>query len=67
MLQKLKNRPLWYKIWAISVGICAVYFLIRVFTTEPTQVDRFINLYALTSILLDYFIFPKEVSKTNPS
>lgn len=67
MLQKLKNRPLWYKIWAISVGICAFYFLIRVFTTEPTQVDRFINLYALTSIILDSFIFPKEVDKTDPT
>jgi hypothetical protein len=65
MLYKLKNRPLWYKLWAISAGICAFYYLIKIMISEPTTADRLIETYALVSVILDYFIFPKEVDKNN--
>lgn len=33
---KFNNRPLWYKIWAISVAISALYFLLKFLVSEPT-------------------------------
>lgn len=59
MLYKIKNKPLWYKLWAISVALSAVYYLITFFFFEPTPTDRFIEVYALCSIVLDYLFSPK--------
>ena len=60
MLNKLKNKPRWYQVWAVTVGIGALYYLVRLFFFEPNSLDRFIQVYALGSILLDYFLFPKD-------
>ena len=60
MLTKFTGKPLWYKLWSLSVAICAIYFLIKYFFFEPTKTDQFIQVYALFSILLDYFLFPKQ-------
>jgi hypothetical protein len=62
MLNKIKGQPLWYKVWAISVLLGAVYFLFKLFFGEPSSYDRFIHAYTLISLVLDYLIFP--VNKT---
>jgi hypothetical protein len=60
MLNKLKNKPLWYQIWALTVAGSAVYYLVKVFFFKPGSFDHLIQVYALVSLLLDYFIFPKD-------
>ena len=56
MLKKFKNGPLWYKLWALSVALSAVYFLVKFFFFEPTGFDRFIEAYALVSLVIDYLL-----------
>lgn len=51
MLNKIKNRPLWYQIWAVSVAVAAIYFLVRYFFFEVTSRDQLIEVYALFSLL----------------
>ena len=60
MFNKIKNKPLWYQVWAGTVALSAVYYLLKYFLSEPSPTDRFIEFYALFSLLLDYLIFPKE-------
>ena len=56
MLKKFKNGPIWYKLWALSVALSAVYFLVKFFFFEPTGFDRFIEAYALVSLVIDYLL-----------
>lgn len=65
MLYKIKNKPTWYKVWAILTLIGALYYLVKVFVSdfEPTPLDRFIHLFVLGSILLDFILFPKDRSE----
>jgi hypothetical protein len=65
MLQKIKNKPLWYQLWAISVAISAIYYLIRHFFFEPSALDRAIEVYALVSLLVDYVVVPKTATKNS--
>ena len=56
MLKKFKNGPFWYKLWVLSVTLSAIYFLVKIFFFEPTAFDRFIEAYALVSLLIDYLL-----------
>lgn len=60
MLHKFKNGPVWYQLWASSVALSALYFLVKFFFFEATSFDRFIEAYALVSLLLDYLFFPQK-------
>lgn len=60
MLTKITNKLIWYKLWAITVAISAFYFLIKYFFFEVTSFDRFLEVYALFSLLFDFILFPKE-------
>lgn len=59
MLNKIQGKPIWYKLWAISVALATIYYLIKFFFFEPDTSDRLIEVYALLSLLLDYLIYPK--------
>jgi hypothetical protein len=60
MLKKIKGRPLWYKIWAISVAIAAIYVLIGIFTEEGlSKFGYFLMFFTHASILLDLYFFPQ--------
>lgn len=54
MLKKFKNSSFGYKLWALSVALSAIYFLVKFFFFEPSAFDRFIEAYALVSLLIDY-------------
>jgi hypothetical protein len=63
MLYKIKNKPFWYQLWAISVAMAAIYYLIIYFFFTPTSFDKFIEVYALFSLLIDYIFFPNASKK----
>jgi len=58
MLLKMKNKPIWYKIWAISTLVGAVYYAIKHFFFESTSFDLFVFLIVIFSLLIDLFLFP---------
>lgn len=60
MLLKIKKKPLWYQVWAVSVAIGAIYVLLKYFLSELTALDRLINVYALVSIFLDTLFFSSK-------
>jgi len=60
MLYKIKNKPVGYQIWAVSVAIGVIYFAVKLFLFEATSFDRLIEVYVWFSFLLDYFFFPKK-------
>jgi hypothetical protein len=58
MLYKIKNKPLWYRIWGISVAmsaLCGLYLLCLDTTPKFFYVCL---LYTFGSVLLDSFLFP---------
>ncbi len=59
MLYKIKGKPAWYKVWAVSIALCAIYYLIKLFFFQPTSFDRLLEVYVFLSLLADYFINPK--------
>lgn len=60
MLNKIKNKPVWYQIWAISVAASALYFLVKYCFFDPSPTDRFIEVYALGSLVVDYLFFSEN-------
>ncbi|MBN8677242.1 MAG: hypothetical protein J0M29_03400 [Chitinophagales bacterium] len=56
MLQNFTSKPVWYRIWAITVAIAAVYFLIRYILGPLGTVDYALATYALGSLLVDRVI-----------
>ena len=59
MVNKLQGRPLWYKIWAIVVGIAAIYVLIKAFAFDGlSKFGYFLMAFTHLSILLDLYFFP---------
>ncbi|NGP90260.1 hypothetical protein G3569_18035 [Aliifodinibius halophilus] len=73
MLNKIQDRPLWYKVWAIIVGIVALYTLIifvGVLFEESfahiSATDYLLVAFVQFSILLEMYLFPKtENEKAN--
>lgn len=70
MLNKIQGRPLWYKIWAILVGVTALYTLI-VFVgallkdslVNITAIDYFLLCFVHLSLLLEMYLFPEIKDK----
>ena len=61
MLRKMKNKPIWYKLWATTAGIAAFYCVIDFFFFDERSVlFPTINLYTIASVLLDMLIFPVD-------
>lgn len=60
MLRKIKNKPMWYRFWFLSVVVAAIYALVKMVFLEPTALDHFIQAYALLSIVLDMVLFPEN-------
>jgi hypothetical protein len=54
MLHKIQNKPVWYQLWASSVALAAVYFLVKLAFFEPTAFDRMVEAYALVSLVVDF-------------
>ncbi|MEZ4776231.1 MAG: hypothetical protein R3D00_23860 [Bacteroidia bacterium] len=63
MLNKLKGKPIWYIAWAISVAICAVYYLVKFFFFEVSPADRLVEVYVFASVLIDLFVLPKTAAR----
>jgi len=72
MLNKIQYRPLWYKIWAVVVGIIALYTLV-IFVgvlfedsfAHVSAIDYLLAAFVQFSILLEMYTFPKtENEKT---
>ncbi len=70
MLNKIQGRPLWYKVWAIVVGIIALYTLIvfvgALFSdslTNITAIDYLLLAFVHLSILLEMYLFPETENK----
>ena len=73
MLNKIQDRPLWYKVWAIIVGILALYTLI-IFVgiliedsfAQISAIDYLLGAFVQFSVLLEMYLFPKtENEKAN--
>lgn len=73
MLNKFKSRPVWYKIWAVAVTAASLYLLIRLcfawlyveeFSGGLLNYDYFIMMGVFLSLLLELFLFPKDIDKT---
>lgn len=71
MLNKLRNRPAWYKIWAIIVAMASIYLLIRLgfawfyvedFAKGLLNYDYFIMSAVFLSLLADLFLAPVKKS-----
>jgi hypothetical protein len=61
MLNKLSGKPLWYRIWAITVALAALYLLGRVLLGPAlVRFDYALMVYTHVSILLDYWLYPRE-------
>ena len=60
MLQKIRKKPVWYQVWALSAAVGAIYVLLKYFLFELNALDRLINVYALVSILLGTLFFPSK-------
>jgi uncharacterized membrane protein len=64
MLTKLNGRPLWYKAWAVSVAVAAVFMLFRLFSSDGLgRVDYAVMVFVHVSILLDFVLFPTQKDK----
>lgn len=60
MLNKIKNKPLAYQIWATTVAICSLYCLIKHFLYDLNATDHLIQVFVLVSILIDYLMYPSN-------
>lgn len=70
MLNKIQGRPSWYKIWAILVGITALYTLIifvgallKNSLVNITAIDYFLLCFVHLSLLLEMYLFPEKENK----
>lgn len=60
MLNKTKNKPVWYQVWTTTVAFAALYYLFKYLFFELSSFDRLLSVYALVSLLVDYIVFPKN-------
>lgn len=67
MLSKLQNRPLWFRLWALSVYFSLFNYLIKLLSSEPTQIDSLIYLYAMVSLVVYRYMLPEEEDETDSS
>lgn len=68
MLANLKGRPLWYKAWAATTGLAALFVVVRLFyIDELKQVDHALLAFALVSGLISSFLVPPENADTHMS
>ena len=68
MLANLKGRPLWYKAWAVTTGLAALFVVVRLFyTDELQQIDHALLAFALVSGLLSSFLVSPEETDTHTS
>jgi len=68
MLANLKGRPLWYKAWAVTTGLTALFMVVRLFYTDELQrIDHALLAFALVSGLLNSFLVPSEDADTRMS
>ncbi|MEP2595160.1 MAG: hypothetical protein ABJI92_15875 [Kangiellaceae bacterium] len=62
MLNKIQGRPLWYKVWAVSVGIAAIYVLVDVFREDGLgKLGLSLMLYTHISLLVEMYFFPDSI------
>lgn len=72
MLNKIKGRPFWYKVWTVTVSIAALYVLIIFVgvllkdSFEASGFDYLLLFYVNVSILLEMYFFPDtRISRQN--
>ncbi|MBL7808530.1 MAG: hypothetical protein JNN28_11970 [Saprospiraceae bacterium] len=53
MLQNFTSKPVWYRIWVITIAIAAVYFLVKYIIGPLGTVDYALATYALGSLLVN--------------
>ncbi len=59
MLDNIHNSPLWYFVWAVLVGLSAIYVLGKVFTPEGLSViDYSAMIFVTGSIALEMYLSP---------
>jgi hypothetical protein len=60
MLNKLAGKPIWYRIWAITVALAAIYLVARLLLEPPlSRFDYAMMFYTHVSILLDMWLYPR--------
>lgn len=60
MLDNINNSPLWYFVWAVTVGLSAIYVLGKVFTPEGLSIiDYSAMIFVTGSIALEMYLSPK--------
>ena len=60
MLDNIHNSPLWYFVWAVTVGLSAIYVLGKVFTPEGLSIiDYSAMIFVTGSIALEMYLSPK--------
>lgn len=59
----MKNKPLWYKVWAIALAVGAIYSLIKYFFFALNDFDRYIQAVVLMSLLIDRFVVTDDNDK----
>ncbi len=68
MLANLKGKPFWYKAWAVTTALAALFVLVRVFYADELQrIDSALLAFALASGLLNSFLVPSEDADTRMS
>lgn len=60
MFQNFPSKPVWYRIWAITVAISAIYFLVRYIIGPLGTVDYALATYALGSLLVARVILARQ-------
>jgi hypothetical protein len=56
MMDNIRKKTIGYQIWATSVAISAVYFLIKLCFFDITPFDRAVEVYALISLVINYIM-----------
>ncbi|HLP92933.1 MAG TPA: hypothetical protein VK168_02810 [Saprospiraceae bacterium] len=60
MLQHFTSKPVWYRIWAITVAIAAIYFLVRYIIGPLGSMDYAVATYALGSLVVDRVLLARQ-------
>lgn len=61
MFQNFSSKPVWYRLWAITVAAAAVYFLVRFIMGPLGTIDYALATYALGSLVV-VRIFPGQLN-----
>jgi hypothetical protein len=62
MLYKLKSKPTWYRIWAITVALAAFYFLYSFTRGSISTLEYGLAVYAFGSLVADQLLFPTKTA-----